>query len=337
MITFFSDPHIGLNRQAGTTPATRDIIRKNILSSIPEKNNSFLVCAGDLLDKYTNSEPVIKDAWEVYSKLSLCLAGNHDITNTASSVGTLQLLGNLSSEALVINDFGEADIDVRTLDGTKIVSVPHCSTQDLFFDSLIKAEEETGDILLLHCNYDAPEHRGLSDTELNLRKKDADELLKVFKYILIGHEHNAAEHFGGRVKIIGSVFPTSFGDMKNKRILTYENGSFNSVETWNSSKYVELTWPFTLPEELDQDVEFIRITGVRSQADGKDFLAELNKLRKSSNVLAIKDDTAIENAQAAFEGGTSVDLVSSIRKSLANKECELDLFNNLVADIADKE
>ena len=336
MITFFSDPHIGLNRQAGTTPTTREIIRRNILKAIPI-GKGYTICLGDLFDKYSNSEDIILSATEAYNDLHICLSGNHDLKNTADSLGSIQLLDAMTSEnQLIRNDFGFANAFYSDVEGTKIISVPHCSTQNLFFDSLCQAEQMGGEILLLHCNFDAPAHRDLSETELNLSRENAEELLKVFKYILIGHEHNAAEHFGGRLKIVGGVYPTSFNDMKSKRYLTYENGEFTSHETWSKDNYLVLTWPYAFSVPDMPETEFIRITGTRKQSEGKDFLYLLNLLRKSGKVLAIKDDTVLEEMQTDFEGvEQSMTLVDSIRKALLEKPEELALWNELQEEITD--
>ena len=193
-----------------------------------------------------------------------------------------------------------------------------------------------GEILLLQCKFDAPAQRDLSETELNLSRENAEELLKVFKYILIGHEHNAAEHFDGRLKIVGSVYPTSFNDMKSKRYLTYENGEFTSHETWSKDNYLVLTWPYAFSVPDMPETEFIRITGTRKQSEGKDFLYLLNLLRKSGKVLAIKDDTVLEEMQTDFEGvEQSMTLVDSIRKALLEKPEELALWNELQEEITD--
>ena len=136
MITFFSDPHIGLNRQAGTTPTTREIIRRNILSvlmniPIPGKD---VVCLGDLLDKYTNSEEVIRDAAYILQGLELCLAGNHDTKNTAESIGTLQLLQDTVESGcnIATNKFGSAGAHSFIIDGVNIVAV-----SDMFYPEAI--------------------------------------------------------------------------------------------------------------------------------------------------------------------------------------------------------
>ena len=331
MITFFSDPHIGMNRQAGTSPASRKVWSARSFASIRAITGNHLVCLGDLVDKYTNTEDVIINASSVFNRLSLCVAGNHDLRATKDSVGTLQLLDNLQDlpdgmlPTAVIAPFGQVCSDKRTIDGVDIVTVPHCSTQELFFQSLIEAEKLGGEILLLHCNYDSPDCREISKTELNLRKEDAEELLKVFKFILIGHEHNASEHFDGRLKIIGSVYPTSFGDMKRKQYLTYQDGEFTNHVTWSASGCVEIDWD-EVPDGFE--AEFVRLTGSRNHSQGKEFLGLVNMLRKS--VLAIKDDTVLEGTEQLLSTACgSSGLVDCIESSLANKPEELELWKEM--------
>ena len=105
--------------------------------------------------------------------------------------------------------------------------IPHCRTQTDFEMQLDQAG--SGDILCLHCNYDSP--FADKEQELNLTRERAEQLLERFKFILLGHEHAAADHFDGRLKIIGSLFPTSFGDVGAKhRALVYD-GDFTEIVT----------------------------------------------------------------------------------------------------------
>jgi hypothetical protein len=64
--------------------------------------------------------------------------------------------------------------------------------------------------------------------------------LAFFHYILIGHVHAPVDHFGGRLKLIGSVFPTAFDNLESKRALLYDTevGVFGEVCTWDASTHL---------------------------------------------------------------------------------------------------
>jgi len=253
-VLIFSDPHLGLRRKANTSMASSMRLQQKLLSMAIKagtkmKNDlecSWSFCLGDLFDTYRNPEHVIKDAASAISQVDMVLAGNHDLENRAESIGSLQLLSSMlpDNHKFVINSLGEAESYHVSHGTTSFLSVPHTATQELFENALDDAAgfastlEGKWKILLLHCNYHLS-YENLPDTSINLTKEKTDELLQTFHKIFIGHEHIPAEHYDGRVIIVGNTFPTGFSDISDKRVLTYdtETGEHESHVLWESDAF----------------------------------------------------------------------------------------------------
>ena len=237
-ILFYSDPHFGLSRREHVTEASLKAREAYALEYLQELTRQYdaAICLGDLFDKSNNKEEVILRVANVLGNTDYILAGNHDIINREGAVSSLHLLSEIHKGKVIF------DMSYTLIGGVLLVFVPHCKTQTEFEQELEKAKSVVSSyagrpaFLLLHCNYDSDfadkEH------ELNLPEKLAKDLLSVFSYILIGHEHAANSHLEGRVKMVSSLFTTSFSDFEAKhRALCYntETGDFTDVTAHNKS------------------------------------------------------------------------------------------------------
>ncbi len=232
-IIFYSDPHFGLNRRENVTEASLRAREQYALDYIRQLTQGYdqVICLGDLFDKASNKEDVILRAASAVEFTDFILAGNHDLINREGAVSSLHLLKEIWPNKVMLDP-----IEVKSY--VRLHFLPHQKTQTDFENALEMAFADVDTsgcdkkFLLLHCNFDSAfadkEH------ELNLTGGMAEKLLTKFDTILIGHEHAAQDLLGGRVRIIGSLFPTSFGDASAKhRALVYdtESGEFSEIVT----------------------------------------------------------------------------------------------------------
>lgn len=273
MLIVYTDPHLGMQRAAHTTPESKRRLQDAQFSAVEAIHNrknvdpdrlDRLVCVGDFFDTYSNPEEVIKRAGPLLSEVDYCLSGNHDVVGRESKTGSLELLDNLLPRGngctlnVIDAPYGVAHCQSWTdpAHNCTLTFVPHVATGGLFETSLemamaeldkLKAIVEPNDgqskvmhYLFLHCNYDN-EHAAEKEATLNLTKEDAEVLLEHgFDFIVLGHVHQPSEHLGGRVIVLGNTHPTGFGDLGDKRIMTIGRLGLPHFETIYEEKRHEL-------------------------------------------------------------------------------------------------
>lgn len=249
---FYSDPHIGLNRKANMTVESNAAREKYaldrlriLLEEVSRGQNlgeSVTVCGGDFFDKTSNPEEVILSALPIADLTDIVLSGNHDVHNREGRESSLTLLAEMFPGKVLLTDDSKLEGFSMELGQTLFCMAPHCLTQDAYMqmvDSLAKEADQYNGfrVLLLHCNWDMDPER-LTESTLNLTKADAERLLSSFHHILIGHVHTPADYYEGRVKILGSTFPTAFDNLTDKRMLEYDcdTGAFTEHRVWSSER-----------------------------------------------------------------------------------------------------
>ena len=98
----FSDPHLGVGRQAHTTAESSKRLDKAIFAAAmqakSEEHPNFI--AGDLFDKTFNSERVICQGIAVAAGNTVTLAGNHDETNREGTICSLEVVQQAECQVL---------------------------------------------------------------------------------------------------------------------------------------------------------------------------------------------------------------------------------------------
>lgn len=337
-LVFWSDPHLGLNRTSHTTPqsrkALRDVLYQQALNIT--KGNDTYICLGDLFDTTENDEATIAQGAEIARRCSLILSGNHDLPNRDGKLSSLQLIGELEKDsAIALDDDSENHFQLSFAEAY-IVVVPHKRTQDLFDLTLCNLTEHTSgrdkpSILVLHCNYNS----GYAHDEatLNLTRAKAEQLLNVFDYILIGHEHIARSDFGGRLQILGNIYPTSFSDISDKYVWIFENRQLRRKVVWYKNPgYVEYNWETLLSTPVDEDWsarEFIEITGTCPAARLPEVHKAVQKLwTQAPDALMIRNNVKVEQLELSEvpEVQRAIDIPSKISAELKGTKLE-DLWN----------
>lgn len=343
-IGVYSDPHLGKNLTANTTPSSRKVLKQAIYShtmlAIEGMRADAVICAGDLLDTYSNDEATLLQALNVIDKTDLTLAGNHDVHSSRDARGTMDVLAELRPDDIVRTPFGELYFAVNEVDDYVIVSIPHHTTQELFETALrnsaaqIEGKEGTK-ILITHSNYECP--FATDETSLNLTKPIARKLLETFDYIVLGHDHNHKKDFDGRLIVLGNLHPTGFGDISDKYIVVFEDGQPKYGKVWDAEeKYIEVT-----PDQIDKVNprlhQFVRIVGKVKPAEMNQLAKDIKKLwsTEGGTIFAIRSEVKIDtgNTKAAAVDNSQgqMKLTDIIEAELAENEELLSLWKEVSA------
>ena len=296
----FSDPHIGLNRKAHTTLASRKQLATALLSAAyaasTEGKPETVVCAGDLFDTFSNSEEAIMQGSAIAKYCDVVLAGNHDLTNVADSIGSLQVVDELLEDTTVIQcpDFGKSFIEYGELEGMQLAFIPHHATQELFdaaVEGVIKDEKPLRAVFL-HCNYENEMTHG-SDTSLNLTQKQAKALLDVADYVFLGHEHEPRSLLDNRLIILGNVFPTSFSDISTKFYYDLTPDSLVPVKIWDvKTGYRKLEYTGDVFPKIPE-AQFIEVVGKITIDKGVDLAEYLREIWEVSGALMVRNSVSV--------------------------------------------
>lgn len=239
IIRFFSDPHVGKELKANTTPKSRATLAQQLhlhamqAARMPHpqgKRVDGTICGGDLFDTDSNPEHVLIAGHQVASQCDVVLGGNHDVVNIAGRESTLSALSKLSvsnDKFVMPPNPGCTSARVIPFNGVDVYAIPHHARQQEFEEVLEQAKamaEECQEgprarILLVHCNYHLTFEAGEND--LNLTDAKARHLLQAFDYIVMGHDHRPRLECEGRLIVLGNTHPTSFSDQGEKRVWFY--------------------------------------------------------------------------------------------------------------------
>lgn len=329
MITLFSDPHLGIQRQAHTTADSKKrlnqaVFKHAMLASVGDN----AICLADLFDKDSNDEATILQGMRVAAQCEVVLAGNHDLPNREGKTSSLQLINEAMGETstVVIAPLHEAEVTRGSVGDVNVTIIPHLSTQQLFDQAVDDAcSESIGGLLLTHCNYD----NGFAqdDASLNLSKGQAERLLEHYQMILSGHEHNYSEHFGGRLVMVGNTFPTSFGDISDKFVWTFDQkAGLTKEQIWSKDKHyrrIEVSDDLELDDNL-LEVQFLDIDGRINPDKGPELAEFIQSLWEGFGALLMVRNnvtyTTDSQLTSASEGARIHDLPKQIGDDLANTD-----------------
>lgn len=355
----YSDPHFGLTLNANTTPLSRLRLRKHLLSHVCGVLDPFreqghhVLCAGDFFDKHQNSEEVIASSLAPATRTDWILSGNHDVTNSVDRVGSLDLLRYLGHADRIVPPVLSAPLfdsapEVRwravggALGGFRMYLVPHHASQDLFeatLDAVAEAAStdrtETEKLLVMHCNYDSPAAN--DRVSLNLSKRRAEVLLKVFPRILLGHEHAARTDFDGRLIVIGSPHPTGFGDVASDKFVLEMSPGKEPVRhrVWKASDHYLEVDHASLLEQIKPSHRFIRVTGEVPASDLHKVASAIKAVWTRYEPFAVRSDVIVISGdadRAVLEGMSPERLRHIIATELQDSPDLLALWEEISRD-----
>jgi len=344
--TLFTDPHLGTRRAAHTTRESAKRLTRALFDQAMAvvTGKPLPICLGDLFDRAFNDEATLVQGYQVASNCLFTLAGNHDETNREGTVTSLRALREMGIQLSAAPDLSKP---FYTAGHDGIYTVPHHASQELFETALFHAAEHAAEtragkasVLMLHCNYDAPDFMQVEDDTLNLSADVAERLLNAFDYIFLGHEHRPATYFDGRVVVLGNTHATSFADISDKYCYTLSIGddhvSLDKHLIWSASeRFREIRFGDEIPDLTG--VQFVSVFGI-AEADQSvevsDFVQSI--WAAGQDLLAVRNAVIIQQGFAEAEAGEAPalgDIRGLIGKELAGGDLA-DLFQQLAAEVS---
>ena len=329
-IALIGDMHEG-KRFPLTTAATAlsfQRLREDAWSTIMDiPDIAHRISLGDLFDGFSASGDTLVSAYVKARQLSWILAGNHDQSNNTDRPSAIQYLKDIFGMPVVIHH-----ITAVELGATLLMLVPHHLTQEGFEAALDRAKysaktsNHKHKVLLLHCNYGLREG---SETENYLRPEMAKSLLEVFTHIFSGHEHNRNTPLKG-VRMVGSILPFSFGEMKDKSVVVFdtETGLTEEVLLWSEKQFQPWKWREDNVPPSD-GCQFLEITGSVTVEQASAINKYITSKYKEGHIIAIKNSTTLirhERQAEAVEDLT--EWTEEVKKQL-NPE-QQDLLNEML-------
>ena len=343
--TLFTDPHLGTRRAAHTTRESAKRLTQALFDqALNALDGPSPICLGDLFDRACNDEATLVQGFRVASYCLWTLAGNHDCTNREGTVTSLDALKALHCPIVSSPDLSTP---YHQHMGDGIFMVPHHASQELFETALFHAAEHAmheragkASVLMLHCNYDAPDFMQVEDDTLNLSADVAERLLNAFDYIFLGHEHRPATYLDGRVVVLGNTHPTSFADISDKYRYTlkigYDHVSFEKQCIWSAAeRYCEIRFGEEIPDLTG--VQFVSVFGMadaEQSVEVSDFVQSI--WAAGPELLAVRNTVIIQQGFAEAEAGEAPalgDIRGLIGKELAGGDLA-DLFQQLAAEVS---
>lgn len=351
-VTVFTDPHLGVSRQAHTTRESAARLKSELYEQammIIDDSKHPLICVGDLFDKAQNNEATLVQGYNVASRCQLTLSGNHDELNREGVVTSLQALKDMGVKICSAPTMSDPYFEAHGA----MYFVPHHASQELFLlacgqAAIHAAEHRDGQacILFLHCNYDFS--LAIEDNTLNLPASTATVLLEQFDKILIGHEHNPSLHQEGRVVILGNTMPTSFADISDKfsYTLDLETAELTKHLVWaKDNHYVEIELGSELPPM--HGIEFVDVVGIESAGNALEISKFIRSIWEAAqyeldgkpmcSLIAVRNKVVVKDALKDVDSDAPPvaldDLKSRIKQDLAGSDLEV-LFTQLLGEVA---
>lgn len=353
VLRFFTDPHIGKELKANTTPSSRTLLSQQLTlhalqaATMPHpegKRVEATICGGDLFDTDTNPEHILLAGAKVAQQCTVVLGGNHDVVNVKGRESSLSALAELTEDERFILPPGPGKVNtyIRVFGDVMLFTVPHHARQQEFEQALEQARRQADDseaerkLLLVHCNYNLTFEAGEND--LNLTDAKARHLLQVFDYIVMGHDHRPRWECDHRLLILGNTHPTSFSDLGEKYVWFYDSTSntwhreVNASDQLMVAKASELIddWKLERMHEY-AGAEWIDIVGELPPEAAADLAKAIGQLWKTHEYLyAVRASKVLFRAEGesndAVNEAAQKTLIEIVEEQLASSPDLLALF-----------
>lgn len=348
-----NDVHLGVQRVAGTTPATAMQLKEYLLESfrrlIFAHKDKDLVINGDLLDAFLIMLLDALGAYEVIRSWLIETAeidemtglkigpraflgrGNHDWSKDSSKLSTFDFICRLLKA-----EFGDRVVVVNEPQWIDrgIYMIPHMPNQDLF-DLALKdvpaLDALDCGLILLHANY-KNEFTIESDHSLTVSEKQAIDLVDKGYELVFGHEHQARRMLDGRVIIAGNQWPSSVADClnnpDNKKYahVINEDLTLTKIETWDAAEdFAEVEWKDLA--EFSGGQRFVRVTGTASAEESAAVVQTIAQFRRDNegifvitNAVKVEGVADMGEIQATAENIKAFDVWGFLMEQLDEEE-----------------
>lgn len=315
-IFVINDTHLGVRRQAGTTPESRQALTdytlaqfQALIDSAIGQGCSTLLIAGDLFDGYEVSYGVLLATHDMLRTAILrglsvvAMRGNHDIHTTRTEFGSFDALCHVLNEQFRSAGSAEARPFLWVREPTKygpLWLIPHATNQEIFDTWLDDVVADPLPGLVLHANYD----NGFAveaDHSLNVSADRMAQLHRAgVRRTFFAHVHQQTTGPNG-VVVIGNQFPTSVSDClgndsKRALVLNIAGGNLGVAEyrTWSAEgAFFRCDW--TQTDKVPKDVQFVRVEGEADNDQAEAVVDAVDKLRRRHKALVITNSVKIGN------------------------------------------
>lgn len=343
-LLLLNDVHLGVQRMAGTTPASQSSLKMELQTQfydfLLQHLDKDLCILGDLFDGFTvDIDSVLQCyfalvAWMGVSGNALYLvAGNHDIGKRNDRTSSFDVLCTL-----IESRYPERVVIVRDklYSRGNIHTIPHCMNQDLFNLELEKALDVEPGYLLLHANVD----NGFAEKSDHSLNVDAEWLTRLCKRhtLLFAHEHQhrVVTHYKKPIHVLGNQWPSSIADclahgdaQKDGQKFAHivDDQGIQIIPTWHrDGDFVQMDWT-----ELDETpARFIRITGKAKAEQASDVVSVIAKYRAKSDSFVISNAVQIDGvagmdalSEVTFESVKAFDVLGALLEHLTPPEANV--------------
>lgn len=338
MLTVINDTHLGVQRNAGTTPRSSSALKEwlnTVFNHLVASAEGDLCILGDLFDQYLVPNT---DLIEAVSALSMwckqrphntlhLVAGNHDLSKDSSRLSSFEVLSQLL-------EYMHKNVTIHMEPGwvkADIWVIPHCVNQDLF-DLHLSQVPKGVEFVLLHANYDN-HFAEQSDHSLNVSEQQAQKLVDRGAKLIFAHEHQQRLALDGNVIVIGNQIPTSVADClgpKAKYRLEIVDGVYKLLPVLQINDVFERRdWRSLGTPPLSGDTKFIRVEGAAAANEAADVVTAISKYRSKSDAFVITNAVKIEGISElkdlpeTLEAAKAFDVLSAILETLDEREREV--------------
>ena len=357
MIRFFTDPHLGYRPKSHTTSRSQAAytaaLFERAMGCLSEKHPNY--CLGDLFDRYSNPEEVIKQGIALAGRCEAVLEGNHDVKNMQGVTSSLAIVQEVHESVVRNVDPGKPSFDTFEEQGIHITLVPHHYTQEVFAESVLRAcITKHGDgtekrVLCLHCNVgdffgqDSPDSSALYLTE-ELEKN----VRTAFDLVLVGHQHvpqlKPEKEGLCPLLVLGNTMPLTFGEISDRYVYDLNPRTLELKATcvWKrDDEYLELDVGELLAAEGDIETgcSLVKIVG-ELPGDQRPLVGRALVTFWKANpdtLLAVNNAVAFQDlSRVRMTSSRPSDIRKSLREAAAAAGVAVQL-EELMAELGDAE
>lgn len=321
-----TDWHIGVTRNGGTTPATREALRAFLRASLAAQlDDRDHIIAGDLFHDFTidTSEVIatyhIFRGWlRTYDRTLVVLRGNHDYHLNANKVSSFDLLMTILEAQFP----GRIVVVREPTAWGDFVLVPHLPNNDMLALTLQNLQPK-GKTVIFHANVDNT-FAAESAHSLNVPMEEVNRLA-ADNLVVFGHEHGFRKLCAGRAVVLGCGAPSSISDCLEggQKFAMYVDGTDYELECIWEGRYAEMDWR----NEKIEETQFLRVTGDASADEAAEVVARVAQIRRVSDAFVVANAVKIDGvaefealSEASFDSIKGVDVLGLLLEELDERE-----------------
>lgn len=345
---FFTDVHLGLRRSSHTSAKSLIALQDHIFETAyhlvqrEKESGARVFNLGDLFDRHSNEERIIRQGGRIARLTDRTLGGNHDMINIVDAVGSLTVVRDFLDDGdgprvVMAPDPGKpySYTEVNVQDGVTVTFVPHVLTQEVFERSLVEAcdlakheNKKLYNILCLHCNvgdmFHAAEAEGSS---LCLTTELERMVCGAFDLVLLGHDHHPRVLNKGKLVVLGNLYPVTFGEIEDRFVWHFDTVTkkLEREQVFDAStQYGRFEVDVLLEtDDFEEEVELLEIIGTIQPHNFPALTRAIQKLWKTNpGLFAIKNSVEIDRPESAKKDRTPDFIPRTLRERVGEAVVE---------------